>query len=198
MKARSSAKRLKRKRTNAAASKRLAEGLYSAIAGRSQRRGAVGELGELDSGAVSQKGLITLSDFNSKNAAGRRVVKVPEELQSNVLLVIAQLGKIATALEKEHGGPIQIALVSGWRSPEHNARVGGAKESQHLIGRAVDFRAYVQQTEETGEITNRLIPHAETASTILELMRAGEITKGGYKAYNSFTHYDIRGYIQHW
>ncbi len=34
-------------------------------------------------------------------------------------------------------GPLDI--LSGYRSPEHNARVGGAKHSQHLHGRAIDF-----------------------------------------------------------
>lgn len=33
-------------------------------------------------------------------------------------------------------GPISI--ISGWRSPEHNAAIGGAEKSRHLTGEAVD------------------------------------------------------------
>lgn len=32
-----------------------------------------------------------------------------------------------------------LRIVSGLRTPEHNARVGGAKNSQHLYGRAADI-----------------------------------------------------------
>lgn len=35
------------------------------------------------------------------------------------------------------GRPLRI--VSGYRSPEHNRRVGGAPNSQHLHGRAADI-----------------------------------------------------------
>ena len=33
-----------------------------------------------------------------------------------------------------------IKVVSGYRCPEYNAKVGGAKRSQHLLGRAADIR----------------------------------------------------------
>lgn len=33
-----------------------------------------------------------------------------------------------------------IVIVSGYRCQSHNARVGGAKNSQHLVGRAADIR----------------------------------------------------------
>lgn len=34
-----------------------------------------------------------------------------------------------------------ITITSGWRCAEHNAAVGGAEKSYHLIGRAADIRA---------------------------------------------------------
>lgn len=37
------------------------------------------------------------------------------------------------------GGSPVIHVVSGWRSEEHNARVGGAKRSMHVQGRAADI-----------------------------------------------------------
>ena len=41
-------------------------------------------------------------------------------------------------LRRMHGGK-PLRIVSGIRSPEVNAQVGGAKQSQHLIGRAADI-----------------------------------------------------------
>lgn len=41
-----------------------------------------------------------------------------------------------------------IIINSGYRCPEHNAKVGGAKTSQHTIGSAVDFIVKGVKTEE--------------------------------------------------
>lgn len=49
-----------------------------------------------------------------------------------------------TALEPirlRWGGP--LIVMSGWRSPEHNARVGGASLSRHVTGEAADIRPVV-------------------------------------------------------
>ena len=39
---------------------------------------------------------------------------------------------------REHFGGRPVRITSGYRCPEHNARVGGSTSSQHLYGRAVD------------------------------------------------------------
>lgn len=36
------------------------------------------------------------------------------------------------------GGPLHV--ISGYRTPEHNAAIGGAGQSQHVSGRAADLR----------------------------------------------------------
>lgn len=64
-----------------------------------------------------------LKEFESPDT---REVKV-----DNVLLV--KLQELRHALNK----PIKIN--SGYRTPEHNISVGGAKKSRHLFGRAVDI-----------------------------------------------------------
>lgn len=46
-----------------------------------------------------------------------------------------------------------IVIVSGYRCATHNAKVGGASQSQHLFGRAADIRtgvATVRQAREAG------------------------------------------------
>jgi len=36
------------------------------------------------------------------------------------------------------GGSPRIGVICGWRSPQHNADVGGAGKSQHMLGLAAD------------------------------------------------------------
>ncbi len=40
---------------------------------------------------------------------------------------------------REMTGGQPLRIVSGYRSPAYNARVGGARNSQHLYGRAADI-----------------------------------------------------------
>ena len=40
---------------------------------------------------------------------------------------------------REHFGK-PITITSGYRTAEHNAKVGGSKSSQHLLGRAADIQ----------------------------------------------------------
>lgn len=40
-------------------------------------------------------------------------------------------------------GVTKIKIISGYRSPSHNAAVGGAKDSNHMTGNAMDGSAYV-------------------------------------------------------
>lgn len=84
--------------------------------------------------------------------------------------------------------PVQI--VSGYRSPEHNAEVGGAKHSQHMEGRAVD-------------ITVDGFAPSDVHAKALELFAAGKIEIGGLGVYSSWVHLDIRprpanGHLAQW
>lgn len=44
---------------------------------------------------------------------------------------------LLTNIRKRYGYP--IIIKSGYRCPDHNKAVGGAKASQHMYGRAADF-----------------------------------------------------------
>lgn len=48
--------------------------------------------------------------------------------------------KVLDPLRERFGKPIRVN--SGYRSPEDNKASGGSKNSQHLIGEAVDITAY--------------------------------------------------------
>lgn len=71
------------------------------------------------------------------------------------------------------GKPVHI--TSGCRCAVHNARVGGAKLSQHTYARASD-------------ITIRDVPPEDVRAAVLQLFP----DIGGIKAYPGFTHVDIR------
>lgn len=72
-----------------------------------------------------------------------------------------------------------ITIVSGYRSFPYNRKIGGARDSQHVAGRAVDFKV-------------RLVSAADVHRACLELYDAGKLDMGGLGRYPSFTHLDIR------
>ena len=67
------------------------------------------------------------SEFNS-----------PDERDSYMNMDVAFLNKLSKAREL---AAIGFKITSGYRSPAHNAKVGGVPSSSHTIGRAVDIYA---------------------------------------------------------
>ena len=70
-----------------------------------------------------------LSEFNCKDGS-----TIPLELLDNVQELAEQLQILRDFI----GKPIHIN--SAYRSPAHNRKVGGARSSQHLLGKAADIR----------------------------------------------------------
>lgn len=58
---------------------------------------------------------------------------------------------------REHFGKA-VTITSGYRTPAHNAAVGGAKSSQHLLGRAADIRVQSVSVEDVAAYAERLMP----------------------------------------
>jgi len=116
----------------------------------------------------------SISEFQSKDGS---------ETPPMVILNLRKLAKNIQVLRDYIGKPIKIN--SGYRSPQHNAKIGGAKNSQHLTGKAVDIRV-------DGMTPKQLFDIIET------LQNKGKMDIGGLKAYNSFVHYDIRGNFARW
>lgn len=57
---------------------------------------------------------------------------------------------------REHFGKA-VTITSGYRTAAHNAAVGGAKSSQHLLGRAADIRVQGASVEEVAACAERLL-----------------------------------------
>lgn len=91
--------------------------------------------------------------------------------------LLAKLNEI----RKAYGKP--IVVNSGYRSPAHNAAVGGVKNSMHVRGKAADIR-----------------PTSKNAADLPELQRiCDELNaEGGVGFYNTFCHVDVRGRRARW
>lgn len=104
--------------------------------------------------------------------------------------------RLAEQLEvlRESLGGRPIHIISGFRCPDCNRACNGARNSQHLYGRAADI--WVEG-----------LPNPFTiASEIAALIASGRMLSGGIGIYyrgrktqsRPFTHYDIRGHLARW
>ena len=105
--------------------------------------------------------------------------KMPLEVYENIIKLANQL----QFLRDYTGRPISIN--SAYRRPKHNAKVGGSKTSQHLLGKAAD-------------ITIQSLKPAEVFMIIEELIDMGHMLQGGLGLYDTFVHYDIRKTKARW
>ncbi len=99
------------------------------------------------------------------------------------------LCKMLEVIREACGGK-PMTIVSGYRSPDHNAKIGGAKFSQHMEGRAVDIKV------------SGMTP-AEVHSVIMDLYAGGKISDlGGCGEYPNWNHVDVRpkvnGHLAQW
>lgn len=81
-------------------------------------------------------------------------------------------------LRAELGGKA-ITVGSGYRDPEYNRAIGGARSSQHMEGRAAD-------------ITVKDVDAKTVHDTALRLYREGKLKIGGLGEYPGFCHLDVR------
>ena len=104
---------------------------------------------------------------------------MPLEVYENIIKLASQL----QFLRDYTGRPITIN--SAYRCPEHNAKVGGSKTSQHLLGKAAD-------------ITIQSLKPIEVYALIEDLIDMGHMLQGGLGLYDTFVHYDIRKTKARW
>jgi uncharacterized protein YcbK (DUF882 family) len=118
-------------------------------------------------------GYFSLTEFDSNDGA-----RMPAPVKANVLRLIENLN----VLREVVGAPITI--TSGYRSPGHNAKIGGAKESKHMEGMAADFQVDGKTPKEIHAIIEALI-------------KEGKMHDGGLGLYlratgrGGWIHYDI-------
>jgi uncharacterized protein YcbK (DUF882 family) len=116
----------------------------------------------------------SLQEFNSK--CGRAI---PNNILPNIFELAKNLQVLRDAVGKS------ISITSGYRSPEHNAKIKGAKNSQHIKGAAADIKIQGMTPK-------------EVVLVIEGLIESGKMKQGGIGIYPSWVHYDIRGTKSRW
>jgi len=115
-----------------------------------------------------------LSEFRCRDGS-----EVPEELLENVQLLADNL----QVLREHLGKPIRV--ISGYRSPKYNRKIGGARRSQHMLAKAADIKVAGMSP-------------ADVKAAIVSLIKDGSMAPGGVGLYTTFTHYDVRGRNARW
>jgi len=111
--------------------------------------------------------------WNEATKNGTRIPTGPET--TNRIMAIAH---VMDSIRNYYDRPITI--TSWYRTPEANRQAGGATQSRHLKGDAVDFVVQGVHPREVFKYVNRIY------------------RKGGIGNSNHFTHIDARGYYCTW
>jgi uncharacterized protein YcbK (DUF882 family) len=116
----------------------------------------------------------SLSEFSSSDGTAP---------SGEVLKNLTELAKNLEVLRKHLGQPIRV--TSGFRSREHNRKIGGATNSYHVLGMAADIQV--------AKITPQ-----QVAKAIELLIAEGKMKEGGLGIYRTWVHYDFRGTKSRW
>lgn len=94
--------------------------------------------------------------------------------------LVTKLQMVMHRLEEKYGQALSILITGPNRCIKHNAKVGGAPNSQHIYARAADFKVY-------SRLSGQQISPEDVAKVIEELFETG-----GLGRYDNRTHYDTR------
>ena len=75
---------------------------------------------------------------------------------TDTVLIDEGLVVLLQCIREHFGKPVHI--TSGYRTAEHNAAVGGAKSSQHLLGRAAAFYVEGVPVATVADYAEKLLP----------------------------------------
>lgn len=115
-------------------------------------------------------------NFLWTEAKCRDGTEVPLELQQNAIWLAES---VLEPIRATFGGP--LVIVSWYRTPEHNAKVGGARNSRHLRAQAADIRP-----KKAAELPM-------LKAVIENMIALGKLPAlGGYGRYEKFVHVDSR------
>jgi len=98
---------------------------------------------------------------------------------SDTILIDTQLAWLLQSVRDHFGRPVRIN--SGYRTKAYNALVGGASESQHVLGTAADILVEGYTPKEVAAYVETLMP-----------------AWGGIGTYKTFTHVDVRPNKARW
>ena len=133
-------------------------------------------------------------EFSSKDGAG-----MPEPVWENIKTLAKQLEMLRSHL----GKPINV--TSGFRSEAHNNRIGGKKNSQHILGKAAEHNNRIGGKKNSQHILGKAadlqvkgLKPKTVYKAIEKLIEQGKMLEGGLGLYNTFVHYDIRGKEARW
>jgi uncharacterized protein YcbK (DUF882 family) len=116
----------------------------------------------------------SLQEFQSKDGT-----PFPNEVVTNLITLAKQLQVLRDHLGKP------ITITSGYRSKEHNMKIGGALDSFHVRGMAADIQVAGMKPKEVAEVIELLI-------------KEGKMMEGGIGIYRTWLHYDHRGKRIRW
>ena len=116
----------------------------------------------------------SLDEFRSKDGSS-----FPSEIVQSLTILATQLQSLRTELGRS------ITITSGYRSPSHNLKVGGAKDSFHIRGMAADIQVSGMTPKQVYDAIEKLI-------------KEGKMKEGGLGLYKSWVHYDFRGRRIRW
>lgn len=95
---------------------------------------------------------------------------------SDEILVCQELIDTLEEVRKHFNAPVNVRSHSGYRTPEWNKKINGAKNSYHCKGMAADFHVKGHTTKEVAEFLNNIM------------------VTGGIIRYTNFVHVDVREY----
>lgn len=97
-----------------------------------------------------------MADGNRRLAPDFKVRELRCRDGSDTVMVDETLTVVLQCIREHFGKPVTI--TSGYRTAAHNAAVGGAKSSQHLLGRAADIRVQGVSVEAVAAYVESLMP----------------------------------------
>lgn len=92
----------------------------------------------------------------------------------------------------QNGNPNQLKITNGYRHPLYNEEVGGASQSRHIVGEAIDITAK--------DANNDGVVNQDDKAFILAIAEKVVGDKGGVGLYpgTMSIHIDVRGYKARW